>query len=249
MKNFAAALVAFALLLFACKEDDSAAQTPSPAPAKAEAAKDSELPLQEQIDSIEAVEAKIEEETKSAEPRRLSAPVPPTSSVSAPLAALAKPLPKSAKIAPKVAYDPNTWDEAEKPKEAKPKEVAEKPKETEKPKEEEKPKEKEKPKVAAEQPHDAGQLNSGKYTIQIGVFPNEIAAKKGIAQLAEKGINAYYTKIYNPAKLLGSHYRVRIGYFSERAYAETYAKAKLEPIGYAWWVDVSKNDKVETISE
>ncbi|MDR0516461.1 MAG: SPOR domain-containing protein [Fibromonadaceae bacterium] len=222
MKFFIAAVfVIFAMLFFDCKEKGALPpeQTSAAAQEAAEDADDSEL--LEQIGDAQA-----DEETQgNSEPKRLSAPIPPISAVSAPLATLA------AKSRPKTANSvPVKTPEPEPPKpEAPPEDVA--------------------PKIAHAPDTwagagDSGQLNSGRYTIQVGVFPNEIAAKKHIAQLAQNGINAYHTRVSNPAKLLGSHYRVRIGYFSERAYAETYAKSKLEPIGYAWWVDLAKNDKV-----
>jgi hypothetical protein len=88
------------------------------------------------------------------------------------------------------------------------------------------------------------QLNSGKYTIQVAIFPNEASAKALVKKMAANGINSYYARVDNPAQLFGTYYRVRVGYFSGKSIAETFAKNKLEPLGYAWWVDDSKNDRM-----
>ena len=91
---------------------------------------------------------------------------------------------------------------------------------------------------------DIGQLNSGKYTIQVAVFPSEASAKNLVKRMADNGIKAYYIKVDNPAQLLGTYYRVRVGYFNGKSAAEAFAGSRLEPLGYAWWVDGSKNDTV-----
>jgi len=84
---------------------------------------------------------------------------------------------------------------------------------------------------------------SGNYTIQVGVFPNESTAKNLVNKLGKNGIKAYYVKTNNPAMLMGSYYRVRIGYFNRRADATDYAESKLSPLGYEWWVDRAKNEQ------
>ncbi|MCL1967550.1 MAG: SPOR domain-containing protein [Fibromonadales bacterium] len=91
---------------------------------------------------------------------------------------------------------------------------------------------------------DSEQLSAGRYTIQIGVFPSESSARSLVRRMSENGIRAYYAQVDNPAQLLGSYYRVRVGFFNGRTDAEDFAKSKLQPIGYAWWVDKRKNDKV-----
>jgi hypothetical protein len=91
---------------------------------------------------------------------------------------------------------------------------------------------------------DAAQLGSGRYTIQVAVFPSEASAKALVKKMAVNGIKSYYARVNNPAQLLGTYYRVRIGYFSRRSAAEAFARTRLEPRGYAWWVDGSKNDTV-----
>jgi len=90
---------------------------------------------------------------------------------------------------------------------------------------------------------DSEQLSSGRYTVQIAIFPNESSAKALVKKMAGDGIKAYYTQINNPAQLLGLYYRVRVGFFNGRVEAESFAKTRLEPLGYAWWVDKRKNDK------
>jgi len=91
---------------------------------------------------------------------------------------------------------------------------------------------------------DSEQLSSGRYTIQIAVYPSESSAKSLVKRMSANGIRAYYAEVDNPAQLLGLYYRVRVGYFNGRAEAEDFAKSRLEPLGYAWWVDKRKNDKV-----
>jgi|GEM_PF-1920877 len=91
---------------------------------------------------------------------------------------------------------------------------------------------------------DAEQLKSGRYTIQIAVFPNEASARKLVKKMSDNGIKSYYVKVNNPAQLLGTYYRVRVGYFSGKSSAENFARAKLEPLGYAWYVDGSRNDTI-----
>ena len=89
---------------------------------------------------------------------------------------------------------------------------------------------------------DVNQEKTGRYTIQIAVFPSEASAKKLVKKMSDNGIRAYYAKVNNPAQLLGTYYRVRIGYFNGKSVAETFAKTRLEPLGYAWYVDRGKND-------
>jgi len=91
---------------------------------------------------------------------------------------------------------------------------------------------------------DSEQMTSGRYTIQIGVFPGESSARSLVRRMSDNGIRAYYAQVDNPAQLTGSFYRVRVGFFNGRAEAEGFAKSRLEPIGYAWWVDKRKNDKI-----
>ena len=90
----------------------------------------------------------------------------------------------------------------------------------------------------------AEQSKSGRYTIQVAVFPSEVSAKKLVKKMSNNGIKSYYAKVNNPAQLLGTYYRVRVGYFSGKTVAENFAKSRLEPLGYAWYVDGSRNDTV-----
>jgi len=88
-----------------------------------------------------------------------------------------------------------------------------------------------------------GQLNSGRYTIQVAVLPSESSAKAIVNKLASNGIKAYTVKVSNPAKLMGSYHRVRIGYFNEKPDAENFAKSNINPLGYDWWIDRSSNER------
>jgi hypothetical protein len=94
---------------------------------------------------------------------------------------------------------------------------------------------------------DVEQLSKGRYIIQIAVVPIEASAKKLIKKLAEEGIKAYNAKVQNPNPekgMIGTYNRVRIGFFDAKTAAEAYAKAKLEPLGYSWWIDRSRNDNI-----
>jgi len=91
---------------------------------------------------------------------------------------------------------------------------------------------------------DSEQLSSGRYNIQIAVLPSESSARSLVRRMSNNGIRAYYAQVENPAQLLGSYYRVRVGFFNGRSEAENFARTRLEPLGYAWWVDKRKNDKV-----
>jgi len=95
---------------------------------------------------------------------------------------------------------------------------------------------------------DSEQLSSGRYTIQIAVLPSESSAKSLVRRMSGNGIKAYYAQVDNPAQLLGLYYRVRVGFFNGRSEAENFAKTRLEPLGYAWWVDKRKNDNLGSSS-
>lgn len=101
-----------------------------------------------------------------------------------------------------------------------------------------------KPIFFAENTEDAEQSSSGRYTIQIAIFPSEASARALVKKMDGYGIKAYYARVNNPAKLLGSYYRVRVGFFGGKSAAGQFAKNRLSPLGYAWWVDERKNDKV-----
>ena len=92
---------------------------------------------------------------------------------------------------------------------------------------------------------DVAQQNHGSYVIQIAVFPNKSLANALIKKLAKDGVNAYSAEVQDPDPekgVIGTYYRVRIGFFDGKSVAEDFAKTKLEPLGYAWWVDKRKND-------
>ena len=93
---------------------------------------------------------------------------------------------------------------------------------------------------------DIEQLSSGIYTIQVGVYPSEKEARNTVKKLARNEIDAYYRRFSNPAQLQGSYYRVRVGYFNGKSVAEEFARTKLTPLNYKWWVDMSRNDAIGT---
>jgi len=92
---------------------------------------------------------------------------------------------------------------------------------------------------------DSEQLKSGRYTVQIALSPSQASAKRLVKKMAESGIRAYYVPIDDPDEgLYGTYYRVRVGYFNEMSAATEFAKTKLQPLGYEWWVDYTRNDNV-----
>jgi len=97
---------------------------------------------------------------------------------------------------------------------------------------------------------DTEQLSKGRYIIQVGIFPTEASARKLIKKLANDGIKAYNARVENPDPdkgMFGTYNRVRIGFFEARSNAEAFAKARLEPLGYKWWIDKGRNDNVGKI--
>jgi len=107
------------------------------------------------------------------------------------------------------------------------------------------------PKTVAYFDGDAEQLKTGRYIIQVGIFPTEASAKRVIKKLAENGIKAYNAKVDNPDPekgMIGTYNRVRVGFFDAKPAAEAFAKTKLEPLGYAWWIDRSKNDNIGKVA-
>ncbi len=99
---------------------------------------------------------------------------------------------------------------------------------------------------------DAEQLKTGRYIIQVGIYPTEASAKKIIKKLSDEGIKAYNAKVDNPDPekgMIGTYNRVRIGFFNVKPAAEAFAKSKLEPLGYRWWVDRGRNDNIGKYSE
>jgi len=108
------------------------------------------------------------------------------------------------------------------------------------------------PKPAAYFSGDVEQLKTGRYIIQVGTYPTEASAKRIIKKLSDDGIKAYNAKVDNPDPekgMIGTYNRVRIGFFDAKSTAEAFAKSRLEPMGYRWWVDRSRNDNIGKYSE
>jgi cell division septation protein DedD len=162
-------------------------------------------------------------------------PLPPVSTPDAEESETPPDEPKPQEVSKAAPEQPKPKPEQPKPKPEKPKPEPPKPKP-------------EPPKPAAKQtavlPLDnSGQLNSGRYTIQVAVLPSETSAKAIVKKLASNGIKAYTVKVSNPAKLMGSYHRVRIGYFNEKTAAENFARSNISPLGYDWWIDRSSNER------
>jgi len=114
------------------------------------------------------------------------------------------------------------------------------------------PPQKEPAKPAAYFSGDAEQLKTGRYIVQVGIYPTEASARKVIKKLSDDGIKAYNAKVDNPDPekgMIGTYNRVRIGFFDAKSTAEAFAKSRLEPMGYRWWVDRSRNDNIGKIMD
>ena len=84
----------------------------------------------------------------------------------------------------------------------------------------------------------------GNFVIQVDIKPSQKAADKVREKLKASGIEAYVAEVENPGELEGTYYRVRIGFFPTIQDATGYAKGTLAPLGFAWWVDLKRNDSV-----
>lgn len=84
----------------------------------------------------------------------------------------------------------------------------------------------------------------GSVTIQVSIQPSKRSANAILGKLAEKGIKGYLAQVENPGELEGSYYRVRVGYFKKIEEAKAFGKNRLEPLGFAWWIDNKANDAV-----
>lgn len=86
--------------------------------------------------------------------------------------------------------------------------------------------------------------SEGSVTIQVSIQPSKRSANAVLKKLEEKGIKGYLAQVENPGELEGTYYRVRIGYFKKLEDAKAFGKNKLEPLGFAWWIDNKANDAV-----
>jgi len=99
---------------------------------------------------------------------------------------------------------------------------------------------------------DAEQLSRGRYVIQVSIVPTEASARRIIKKLSDDGIKAYNAKVDHPDPekgMIGTYNRVRIGFFDAKPAAEAFAKSRLEPLGYRWWVDRSRNDNIGKLTD
>ncbi len=86
--------------------------------------------------------------------------------------------------------------------------------------------------------------SEGSVTIQVSIQPSKRSANAILKKLEEKGIKGYLAQVENPGELEGTYYRVRIGYFKKLEDAKAFGKNRLEPMGFAWWIDNKSNDAV-----
>ncbi|WP_295684907.1 SPOR domain-containing protein [uncultured Fibrobacter sp.] len=84
----------------------------------------------------------------------------------------------------------------------------------------------------------------GQYVIQVGIKPTKKSAQAIANKLAESNISAYLAEVENPGELEGTYYRVRVGFFSSIADAQTYGKEVIGALNFDWWVDNRSNDHV-----
>ncbi|MGL1901831.1 MAG: SPOR domain-containing protein [Fibrobacterales bacterium] len=85
---------------------------------------------------------------------------------------------------------------------------------------------------------------SGPYVLQVGVSPSEVIARKLSAKIESKGYTPYISMVENPGDLVGTFYRVRIGYFKSLTQARLFGHNVLMPMNIAFWIDNRKNDEV-----
>ncbi|MGL1937164.1 MAG: SPOR domain-containing protein [Fibrobacterales bacterium] len=85
---------------------------------------------------------------------------------------------------------------------------------------------------------------SGSYVLQVGVSPSEVIAKKLATKIESKGYTPYISMVENPGDLVGTFYRVRIGYFKSLTQARLFGHNVLMPMNIAFWIDNRKNDAV-----
>ena len=86
----------------------------------------------------------------------------------------------------------------------------------------------------------------GSVTIQVSIQPSKRSANAVLKKLDEKDIKGYLAQVENPGELEGTYYRIRVGYFKKLEDAKAFGKNKLEPLGFAWWIDNKANDTVGT---
>ena len=90
----------------------------------------------------------------------------------------------------------------------------------------------------------AAQSSEGEFVIQVSIQPSKKGADAILKKLSDNGITGYVKEVENPGELEGTYYRVRVGYFETIQKAQEYGKQTLTALGFAWWVDNSRNDEV-----
>jgi hypothetical protein len=92
---------------------------------------------------------------------------------------------------------------------------------------------------------EAGFSDHGPFVVQVSVFKGKRQASGLVEKLAAQGYPAYVAVVENPTpELSGTWHRVRIGRFARIADAKSFGQNTLKPMGYDFWVDNKKNDKV-----
>ncbi len=85
---------------------------------------------------------------------------------------------------------------------------------------------------------------SGRYAVQISASRFERASQRLVDKLKEQNVPAYLAEVENPTSdLIGTYYRVRVGYFTTVSAAKDYGST-LAGMGYDWWADNRSNDNV-----
>jgi len=88
---------------------------------------------------------------------------------------------------------------------------------------------------------EASPQRSGQWVVQVAVVVQKSRAGAIVRSLKRKGYDAYYKQVVNPGKLVGTYYRVRVGYFGKMREAQDFAKANLQSYN-GWWLDKTDND-------
>jgi len=82
---------------------------------------------------------------------------------------------------------------------------------------------------------------NGQWVVQVAVVMQKSRAGAITRSLKRKGFDAYNKQVVNPGKLIGTYYRVRVGYFGRMKEAQDFAKANLQSYN-GWWLDKTDND-------
>jgi cell division septation protein DedD len=85
---------------------------------------------------------------------------------------------------------------------------------------------------------------SGDYVLQAGVSDSKVLADILVNKIKRLGYEAYIVQVNDPAQLVGTYYRVRVGFFHTVTDARLFGHNVLKPESIGFWIDNSKNDNL-----